>query len=373
VGVPRRCMGDDRPVSERVELGTTLRLMALVAWIGRRGPPSQLVPLLAAEGLELRAFADASEAISGLDSEEVAAAIFASDGSSNLLANIEQFAALHAEAQVLAASDAGVPRPLVLALCAGASGILEFKSQSRSEILWQIREWAARHERAGRERDLLFRLRSLNEDFLKQMVAAQKRNLQLEEQLQPEMEPSESEGPPRLLVVDDEEAVRGVLEMLLSRKGYAHAMVHSGEAAVDALSRDRFDLVITDKNLPGISGLDVLREVKARSPDTEVILMTGYASMDSAITALNHGASAYLEKPFEHVRVVGEKIDAVLQRRRERFQHRRYLLTIKERNKAFLDRYKVVRADLEAWLETLGPPAVGGGREIRSQTSHASG
>jgi len=168
-----------------------------------------------------------------------------------------------------------------------------------------------------------------------------------------------------VLVVDDEEVVRGVLRILLSRKSYEHALVDTGEAAVDALSRARFDLVITDKNLPGISGLDVLREVKRRSPDTDVILMTGYASVDSAVGALNDGAAAYLQKPFDHVRIVSEKIEAVLQKRRERLRHRRYLTTIKKRNRAFLDRYRVVRADLQAWLDALGPTVREDGDEVR--------
>ncbi|HZA13850.1 MAG TPA: response regulator, partial [Myxococcaceae bacterium] len=251
------------------------------------------------------------------------------------------------------ASDDGVPRALVLALSAGASGILEFRSQSRGEILAQIRDWVSRYHKLARERDLLFRLRELNEEFLKQVVAAQKRTLELEEQLRPE-DAEDGDEMSRVLVVDDDDAVRGVLQMLLSRKGHLHQVVQTGEAGVDAISAQRFDLVITDKNLPGISGLDVLREVKRRSPDTDVILMTGYASMDSAIEALNHGAAGYLEKPFDHVRIVADKIDAILEKRRANLRHRRYLATIKERNRAFLDRYRSVRADLEAWLDTLG-------------------
>ena len=62
------------------------------------------------------------------------------------------------------------------------------------------------------------------------------------------------------------------------------------------------------------------------------------------------GAVAYLEKPFEHVKVVAERIESVLARRRERHRHHQYLLTIKERNREFLEQYKAVRADLEAWL-----------------------
>ena len=325
--------------------------MDLVLWIGRRAAPAELGPLLRAEGLEFRAYTDAEQAEAATRGMRVAAAVVAGDGGG--CADIERFSASHPEAQVLAASDAAIPRALVLALTAGASGILEFKSQTRAEILGQIRDWVSRHHKQSRERDLLFRLHALNEDFLKQVVAAQKRTLELEEQLRPEEE-FDPDGTPRVLVVDDEDAVRGVLEMLLSRRGHQHQTVQTGEAAVDAVRAQRFDLVITDKNLPGISGLDVLREVKQRSPDTDVILMTGYSSMDSAIDALNLGAAGYLEKPFDHVRIVADKIDAVLEKRRESLRHRRYLRTIKERNRVFLDQYRAVRADLEAWLDTLG-------------------
>src|SRR5918996_1017418 len=314
--------------------------MDLVLWIGRRSAPTEIGPLLKAEGLDFRAYSDAQEAAANTQGRRVAAAVMAGDASG--YTDIERFSANHHEAQVLAASDDGVPRALVLALSAGASGILEFRSQSRPEILAKIRDW-----------DLLFRLRELNEEFLKQVVGAQKRTLELEEQLRPE-DAEDGDEMSRVLVVDDDDAVRGVLQMLLSRKGHLHQVVQTGEAAVDAISAQRFDLVITDKNLPGISGLEVLREVKRRSPDTDVLLMTGYASMDSAIDPLNQGAAGYLEKPFDHVRIVADKIDGILEKRRTSLRHRRYLATIKERNRSFLDRYRAVRADLEAWLDTLG-------------------
>jgi len=90
-----------------------------------------------------------------------------------------------------------------------------------------------------------------------------------------------------VLVVDDEEVVLQVLSTLLERKGHAYETVTDGEAAIAKLREKPFHLVITDKNLPGLSGLDVLREAKAASPDTDVIMMTGFSSMDSAIEALN--------------------------------------------------------------------------------------
>lgn len=328
--------------------------MDIVAWIGRRGAPAQLGHLLAASGIEFRSYPDVISAIAGTSGQPLAVAILTWDRE-DIPGDVGKLTEAHPEAQVLAASDAGVPRAIVLGLCAGASGVLEFKSQTREEILRQIRDWVTRHHHVRRERDLLLRLRALNEDFLKQIVTAQKRNLELEEQLKGEAAEASDDEKPRVLIVDDEEVVRGVLQAVLTRRGYPFSSVHTGEAAVQAVQREKFALVITDKNLPGISGLDVLREVKHHAPETDVILMTGYASMDSAIEALNQGAAAYLEKPFEHVKLVLEKIEGVLAKRKDRSKHRQYLVAIKERNREFLDQYRAVRADLEAWLESLGP------------------
>ncbi len=79
--------------------------------------------------------------------------------------------------------------------------------------------------------------------------------------------------------------------------------------------------------------------------------MTGYASMESAIEALNLGASGYIEKPFDDINRVAARIDEVLAKQRERLRRRHYLGIIKDRNRDFLERYKVIRADLDAWLE----------------------
>jgi DNA-binding NtrC family response regulator len=103
-----------------------------------------------------------------------------------------------------------------------------------------------------------------------------------------------------------------------------------------------------------MSGLDLLKEVKRLSPETDVIVMTGYSSAESAIEALNLGATAYLEKPFDQVRSVVAKIEEVVAQQRERVRKRHQLHLIKTRNKTFLDQYRLIRADLEAWLQARG-------------------
>lgn len=333
--------------------------MNTLLWIGHRQGPSQLKAILSEQGTEMLSFASADEALAATRGMDVAVAIITADWK-DAAPTVERLSKERPEIQILIATDAGIPRSVVLSLWGGASGVLEFKNQTRNEIVLQIQEWLSRHRQAAKERQLLLRLRALNEEFLKNIVAAQKRNMELEERLAPEAERLNAEGSvPHILICDDEEVVRSVLEAILTKKGYTFESVETGEAALDAVNRARaekkhFNLVISDKNLPGMTGLDLLKAVKSIAGETDFILMTGYASMDSAIDALNSGAAAYLEKPFEHVKYVLDKIEGVLEIQREKNRKRHYLHQIKDRNRVFLEQYRAIRADLEAWLETRG-------------------
>jgi len=102
-----------------------------------------------------------------------------------------------------------------------------------------------------------------------------------------------------VLVVDNEPSVRVTLLMLL--KGRGHHLMESGDgqAALDLLRSEAVDLVITDLKMAEVSGLDVLRETKVASPETEVILLTGHGTVESAVEAMRLGAFDYVTKPFE--------------------------------------------------------------------------
>jgi DNA-binding NtrC family response regulator len=104
--------------------------------------------------------------------------------------------------------------------------------------------------------------------------------------------------PKKILVVDDEPSVTGSLEMILSAAGYEVLTANSFAGSVAILSRNSVDLVITDLRLSDSSGIDVIKHVKKNSPETEVILMTGYGSVDITIEAIKAGAYYYLEKPY---------------------------------------------------------------------------
>ena len=103
---------------------------------------------------------------------------------------------------------------------------------------------------------------------------------------------------PPVLVVDDKENLLGLFSRILA-DGYEVTTCADGARALALIGGDRFDVVVTDLRMPGADGFEVLRGVKARSPSTQVIMMTGYATVADAVQAMKMGAFDYLEKPFD--------------------------------------------------------------------------
>jgi len=100
-----------------------------------------------------------------------------------------------------------------------------------------------------------------------------------------------------VLVVDDEGAIRYSVGKTLQRVGYNVSEAASGEEALDIMKKQHFDVVLTDIRMPGLTGVELLRRIKEVAPDAIVILMTGYASLGTAVEALRLGAHDYLIKP----------------------------------------------------------------------------
>jgi two-component system response regulator AtoC len=103
----------------------------------------------------------------------------------------------------------------------------------------------------------------------------------------------------RVLVVDDEENLRHMLQILLKREGYEPVGASSVDAAVGELAKRPFDVVLVDLRMPGRGGLELVDEVRRRKLDTTVVVMTAYGSREVAIEAMKRGAYDYLSKPFE--------------------------------------------------------------------------
>ena len=121
-----------------------------------------------------------------------------------------------------------------------------------------------------------------------------------------------------ILVVDDERAIGIAIQRLLSARGHAVDTALSGEDAIARLGRQAYHLVVTDLSLRGVSGLDLLRWIRANAPDTAVVLITAFGSEKVAVEAMKLGAADYLPKPFDNdeLEVVVERaLDGVRLRR----------------------------------------------------------
>ncbi len=119
------------------------------------------------------------------------------------------------------------------------------------------------------------------------------------------------------LVVDDDPAVRLVIRKKLERQGFVVVTANDGEGALDACTTTRFDLVITDLSMPGMSGLDFMRLARDAGLDAPVIFLTATASVPSAVEAMKSGAFEFLEKPLRADRLV-EIVDAAMTSRKAR-------------------------------------------------------
>ncbi|MCA9460548.1 MAG: sigma-54 dependent transcriptional regulator [Nitrospirales bacterium] len=108
-------------------------------------------------------------------------------------------------------------------------------------------------------------------------------------------ETGESRG---ILIIEDDEQLQSALSKVLSQQGYPITLARDGYEALECVERNPPWLVLTDLNLPGKGGMEFLREVRAQGYDMPVVVMTAYGSVDTAVEALKHGATEFLQKPF---------------------------------------------------------------------------
>jgi two-component system, NtrC family, response regulator PilR len=130
---------------------------------------------------------------------------------------------------------------------------------------------------------------------------------------QPAM-PAAERRPPRILVVDDERSMRELLAIVLRREGYEVLLAENGRSAVAALEREPVDLLISDIKMPDMSGVEVLRAAKKVDKDILGIMITAFASTDTAVEAMRLGACDYLSKPFD--------VDLLKMKVREKIENR---------------------------------------------------
>jgi len=143
-----------------------------------------------------------------------------------------------------------------------------------------------------------------------------------------------SSEPPKILVIEDEDQVRESYYDMLNFFGYHVDTVSNGQEGMARIIKKDYDIVVTDLNMPQMNGIDVLKYIKKKKPYIEVIVITGYATLENAIEAMKVGAYDYFAKPIdiEHVRIVLSKCIKQIQSRRENEELRSLTQRLKELN-----------------------------------------
>ncbi len=182
-----------------------------------------------------------------------------------------------------------------------------------------------------------------------------------------------------VLVVDDEANIRNALAKILEKQGYSVTCADSGSSALELSQRREFEVVVTDLRLPGASGLDVLHAVKMRHPSTEVIVMTAYGSVPSAVQAIKDGAYDYLEKPVDQGRLT-LTLEKAMERRRLLAENQtlRRRLRMRDRYEAIVGQNSAMR-QIYTLIEHVAPTNAtvlidgesGTGKELVAKAIHA--
>jgi DNA-binding NtrC family response regulator len=119
----------------------------------------------------------------------------------------------------------------------------------------------------------------------------------------------------KILVIDDEMVVLNSCRKILSAEGYELQTVRTGVEGLERLSREKFDLVLTDLMMPEMSGIEVLKRIKLLDQDLVTIMMTGYSTVQTAVEAMKLGAYDYIPKPFTYEELL-EAVERALEKKK---------------------------------------------------------
>lgn len=183
----------------------------------------------------------------------------------------------------------------------------------------------------------------------------------------------------KTLVVDDEPIAVKSLSRILNGEGYSVKSTTRGEKAIELVKTESFDIVLTDLVIDQVSGLDILAEVRERSPETEVIILTGYASVDTAIQATKQGAFHYLQKPIRPddvrniVRRAVEKLKLTARLQELEMNPETNFPTIIGTSSKIIEIKKLIKRIKDSDANVLITGESGTGKELVARAIHGSG
>jgi two-component system response regulator PilR (NtrC family) len=182
----------------------------------------------------------------------------------------------------------------------------------------------------------------------------------------------------RVLVVDDERSMRDLLAIMLRQSGYDVTVAESGESALGALKAEAFDLVITDLRMRKTDGLAVLRATKQHSPQTIVLVVTAYASTETAVEAMKLGAYDYITKPFK-LEAIRLTIEKALERKRlqdenivlkQQLRKERGFENFIGRSRKMLELFETIRKIADSTSTVMVTGESGTGKELAAVAIH---
>jgi DNA-binding NtrC family response regulator len=184
----------------------------------------------------------------------------------------------------------------------------------------------------------------------------------------------------RILIVEDETDLATSCQRLLNSKGYRATVAANGEQALLRLQEEEPHLVITDLKMPGLSGMEVLRRVKEACPETQVVMMTAYSTVEDAVAAMRLGAADFVPKPFtpDHLLIV---VDKALAERTLREENRNLRAQLSQhfsfdkivgKSHAMVQIFEAVKKIADTSINVLVTGASGTGKELIARSIHAN-
>ncbi|MEM7582480.1 MAG: sigma-54 dependent transcriptional regulator [Acidobacteriota bacterium] len=181
-----------------------------------------------------------------------------------------------------------------------------------------------------------------------------------------------------ILIVDDEEVLQDVLTSLVRREGWNPLSARTGEEALVLLEREEIDLVLLDLMLPGMSGMEVMKQIHQRDPEQVVVIITAFSSIEGAIDAMREGAFHYIPKPFKNEEVLMTLHKGLEQRRltrenrslREQLKQRYAFGNIIGKSKPMLKVFDLIRLAAPSKSNILILGESGTGKELAAKAIH---